>query len=41
MECSLTSRLFRARINRLKAIEKMAEDGTFDVLPKKEVIELT
>ena len=25
---------------RLKAIEKMSEDGTFDVLPKKEVIEL-
>ena len=25
---------------RLKAIEKMAEDGTFDVLPKKEVIAL-
>ncbi len=24
----------------LKAIEKMSEDGTFDVLPKKEVIEL-
>ena len=30
----------QTRINRLKAIEKMAEDGTFDVLPKKEVIEL-
>ncbi len=28
------------RIKRLKAIEKMAEDGTFDVLPKKEVINL-
>ncbi|MBR5789276.1 MAG: 30S ribosomal protein S2 [Lachnospiraceae bacterium] len=28
------------RIQRLKAIEKMAEDGTFDVLPKKEVIEI-
>ena len=27
-------------IARLKAIEKMSEDGTFDVLPKKEVIEL-
>ena len=25
------------RIERLKQIEKMAEDGTFDVLPKKEV----
>ena len=30
----------QTRINRLKAIEQMAEDGTFDVLPKKEVIEL-
>lgn len=28
------------RIQRLKNIEKMEEDGTFDVLPKKEVIEL-
>ncbi|HWO77984.1 MAG TPA: 30S ribosomal protein S2 [Bacillus sp. (in: firmicutes)] len=28
------------RIARLKAIEKMAEDGTFDVLPKKEVVQL-
>ena len=28
------------RINRLKAIEKMSEDGTFDVLPKKEVIQI-
>mgnify|MGYP002511659742 CR=1 FL=1 len=27
-------------IRRLKDIEKMEEDGTFDVLPKKEVIEL-
>lgn len=26
------------RIKRLKNIEKMAEDGTFDVLPKKEVV---
>ena len=30
----------QSRIARLKAIEKMAEDGTFDVLPKKEVIAL-
>ena len=30
----------RQRINRLKEIEKMREDGTFDVLPKKEVIGL-
>ena len=29
-----------SRIARLKAIEKMSEDGTFEVLPKKEVIEL-
>ncbi|MCU9612078.1 30S ribosomal protein S2 [Caldibacillus lycopersici] len=28
------------RIQRLKAIEKMAEDGTFEVLPKKEVVGL-
>ena len=28
----------RSRIERLKAIRNMAEDGTFDVLPKKEVI---
>jgi len=28
------------RIARLKAIETMSEDGTFDVLPKKEVIEI-
>jgi len=30
----------RSRIARLKAIETMAEDGTFDVLPKKEVIKI-
>jgi len=30
----------KTRIERLKAIEKMATDGTFDVLPKKEVIQL-
>ena len=30
----------QTRIKRLKAIETMAEDGTFDVLPKKEVIGL-
>ena len=28
----------RARVQRLKDLEKMQEDGTFDVLPKKEVI---
>jgi small subunit ribosomal protein S2 len=28
------------RIQRLKDIERMAEDGTFDVLPKKEVVQL-
>ena len=28
----------RKRIGRLKELEKMQEDGTFDVLPKKEVI---
>ena len=30
----------QSRIKRLKEIETMSEDGTFDVLPKKEVIEL-
>ncbi len=30
----------QSRIAQLKKIETMAEDGTFDVLPKKEVIEL-
>ena len=28
----------RARVERLKELEKMQEDGTFEVLPKKEVI---
>ena len=30
----------QSRINRLKEIEAMESDGTFDVLPKKEVIQL-
>ena len=30
----------KIRIARLKNIERMSEDGTFDVLPKKEVIQL-
>ncbi len=30
----------QSRIARLKAIEKMSQDGTFDVLPKKEVANL-
>ena len=30
----------QSRVQRLRAIEKMEEDGTFDVLPKKEVIAL-
>ena len=30
----------RSRIDRLKAIERMESDGTFEVLPKKEVIKL-
>src|SRR5690625_4030622 len=30
----------RKRINRLKEIERMEEDGTFDVLPKKETVDL-
>ena len=33
-------RTIQSRIARLKAIETMAEDGTFDVLPKKEVIQI-
>ncbi|QHJ71019.1 30S ribosomal protein S2 [Planococcus halotolerans] len=28
------------RVNRMKQIERMSEDGTFDVLPKKEVVQL-
>src|SRR5699024_10810774 len=31
----------RKRINRLKQVERMEEDGTFEVLPKKETVELT
>ena len=31
----------RSRIGRLNQIEKMSQDGTFDVLPKKEVAKLT
>ena len=30
----------KSRIDRLKEIEDMSEDGTFDVLPKKEVIQI-
>ena len=30
----------KKRVQRLKDIEKMSEDGTFDVLPKKEVIQI-
>jgi len=30
----------KGRINRLKELEKMEEDGTFEALPKKEVIRL-
>ncbi len=30
----------QSRVERLHTIEKMSEDGTFDVLPKKEVIKL-
>ena len=33
-------RTIRSRIERLKNIRKMSEDGTFDVLPKKEVIKI-
>ena len=31
----------RTRIDRLAQLRKMQEDGTFDILPKKEVIKLT
>ncbi|MFQ3543304.1 30S ribosomal protein S2 [Halobacillus rhizosphaerae] len=30
----------RKRINRMKDIERMEEDGTFEVLPKKEVVDM-
>ncbi|WP_026526584.1 30S ribosomal protein S2 [Butyrivibrio sp. VCD2006] len=33
-------RTIQSRIERLKKLEKMQEDGTFDVLPKKEVAQL-
>ena len=33
-------RTIRSRVKRLEQIEKMEQDGTFDVLPKKEVINL-
>ncbi len=33
-------RTIRSRVDRLKELERMEEDGTFDVLPKKEVISL-
>ena len=33
-------RTIQSRITRLHAIETMSQDGTFDVLPKKEVIQL-
>ena len=39
--CMLTNfKSIQSRIARLKAIETMEQDGTFEVLPKKEVIEL-
>jgi len=31
----------RTRIDRLKQLQQMQDDGTFDILPKKEVIKLT
>ena len=34
-------RTMRTRIDRLAQLRKMQEDGTFDMLPKKEVIKLT
>ena len=39
--CMLTNfKTIQSRIARLKEIEAMESDGTFDVLPKKEVIQL-
>jgi len=39
--CMLTNfQTIQTRIKRLKDLEAMEEDGTFDVLPKKEVIQL-
>ena len=39
--CTLTNlKTIRSRIKRLEEIEKMEQDGTFDVLPKKEVIQI-
>ena len=38
MECLTNFGTIKTRIKRLKDLEKMQEDGTFDVLPKKEVI---
>ena len=40
MVCLPTSRPSRAESHVFERIETMSEDGTFDVLPKKEVIEL-
>jgi small subunit ribosomal protein S2 len=39
--CLTNYRTVRASIDRLRTIEKMAEDGTFDKLLKKEVLKLT
>src|SRR5690625_7539606 len=40
--CMLTNfRTVRGSINRLKELEAMETDGTFDLLVKKEVLELT
>ena len=39
--CMLTNfKTIQSRIKRLKDIERMSEDGTFDVLPKKEVVNI-
>ncbi len=35
MECLQTSKTIRTRVERLKKLEAMEQDGTFDVLPKK------
>ena len=38
--CGMFFKTIESRIARLKKIKEMEEDGTFDVLPKKEVLEL-
>lgn len=41
MEMLTNYQTIKKRIDRLRELERMQEDGTFDVLPKKEVIQLS